>query len=175
MPGWTNFHNKWAEKMDISLSNKDLNFVNRVIDSPDKYQEYLDAVKREAEGAKRKRDTDITVEALTIHDVGRKGKREWEKYAGEFQIRFLRSKGSEFVRVWCLHHVLDRITWFLNLEHATCIKEIPKTKPEKIFKYLENITKPFSELEYVKGFVKSNLRNIVEDCERYHKLKRKSS
>lgn len=163
MPGW-NIHNKWAEKMDISLSKKDLNFVNRLVDSSKECKEYLKFVNTEAEKvSKKKIDALATAEALTTHDVGR-GKRKWEEYAGDFQIKFLRSKGNQFVKVWCLHHALDYISWFLH-QPAQCIREMPKVNIEKILKKFKERIELYPEREYVEDFIRSNLRDVLRDCE----------
>jgi hypothetical protein len=68
------------------------------------------------------------------------------------QLRFLRQKGSDYVKAWYLHHILDYI------------KSAPVLSIEEILKRVENKTEPCQELEKVKNFVTSNSEEILQDC-----------
>ncbi|MCK4733131.1 MAG: hypothetical protein KAT65_11805, partial [Methanophagales archaeon] len=69
------------------------------------------------------------------------------------QVVFLRrQKGSEYVKVWYLHYVLDYI------------KMAPTLSIEEIIKRTEDRFEPCQELEIIKGFVMENSKEILEDC-----------
>ncbi len=86
MPKW-NIHDKWARKMNIPEETS--NFVNRLIDFPEKCQEFAE-YQREI----------YRIE----HNSGRK-----RKTVMYLQMSLLQKKGTEFVKAWFLHHALDYI------------------------------------------------------------------
>lgn len=129
MPEWS-IHNKWAEKMRISREVS--NFVNKLIDFPEECQEFSEDQRKI-----------YKIE----HNSGRK-----RKTVMYMQLRFLRQKGAEFVKVWFLHHALDYI------------KGAPILSIEEVLKRLEERTEVCPELETVQDFIEENSEQILHDC-----------
>jgi len=136
MPKWE-IHDKWAEKMRISKEMS--NFVNRLSDFPEKCQEFMDFCEREG--------GEIILELVRVHDF-----RRIMKIPKYLQLVFLRRKGSEYVKAWYLHYVLDYI------------KMAPALTPEEIIKRTEDRFEPCQELESIKNFVMDNTEEILQDC-----------
>lgn len=147
MPSWE-IHNKWAGK--IGIPKEISNFVNRLIDFPEEIRDFMEFCNREDEKPRTgRRKCVVTLPSRVIvgkHDFGRR-----RKTAMYFQLRFLHQKGSENVKVWYLHHILDYI------------KSAPILSIEEILKRIENKTESCQELEIVKNFVMSNSLEINED------------
>lgn len=107
MPKWEIHNNKWADKIGIS---KDIqNFVNGVIDFPEKCQEFQDFCEKEQDARifKRGKPTKMTVAPFIKHDLGRN-----EKYIRKIQLKFLSQKGKDYERAYYLHQILDYLEWW---------------------------------------------------------------
>ncbi|PUA34286.1 MAG: hypothetical protein B9J98_00080 [Candidatus Terraquivivens tikiterensis] len=148
MPEWE-IHNKWARRLGIP--EKISNFVNSLVDFPEENQEFMEFLDTEDKKlcmGKRKHIVILPYRATVgKHDSGRR-----RKTAMYLQLRFLRQKGSEYVKAWYLHHILDYI------------KSAPVLGIEEILKRVENKTESCKELEIVKNFVMSNSDEILEEC-----------
>lgn len=151
MPKWE-VHNKWAKKLGVP--GKVSNFVNLIVDFPEKSREFMEFLNMEevrlrpySKGFKGRRKV---IAALPVEHDGR-GKRT----TMHLQLKFLRQKGSEYVKAWYLHHILDYI------------KSAPILSIEEILKRIENKTESCQELEEVKSFVKSNSEEILQECRKY--------
>jgi len=137
MPKWE-IHDKWAEKMRISRQIS--NFVNHLSDFPEKSQEFMEFCEREG--------GEIILQLVTAHDFGMIMK--IPKY---LQVVFLqRQKGSEYVKAWYLHYILDYI------------KMAPALSVEEIIKRTEDRFERCQELEIIKEFVVENSEEILVDC-----------
>jgi hypothetical protein len=68
------------------------------------------------------------------------------------QLLFMREKGSEYVKAWYLHYVLDYI------------RMAPALTAEEILKRTEDRFEPCQELEAIEGFVIENADEVVYDC-----------
>ncbi|KAF5437713.1 hypothetical protein C5S35_02665, partial [Candidatus Methanophagaceae archaeon] len=68
------------------------------------------------------------------------------------QLEFLRRKGSEYVKAWYLHYVLDYI------------KMAPALTPEDVINRTEAKFGTSEELETVRDFVQANAEEILQDC-----------
>ncbi|MCW3131074.1 MAG: hypothetical protein N2V75_13400 [Methanophagales archaeon] len=137
MPKWE-IHNKWAEKMGIT--NEISNFVNHLSDFPEGCKEFMEFC--ECEGG------EILLQLVKAHDF-----RMIMKIPKYLQVVFLRrQKGSEYVKAWYLHYVLDYI------------KMAPALSSEDVIKRTENRFERCHELEIIKEFVKENAEEILVDC-----------
>jgi len=148
MPEWK-IHNKCAEKLGISKEIS--NFVNRLIDFSEECQEFMEFCNREDEKSRTSRRKRVVTLPYRVtvgkHDSGRR-----RKTAMYLQLRFLRQKGSKYVKAWYLHHILDYI------------KSAPILSIEEILKRIENKTESCKELEIVKDFVMKNSEEILQEC-----------
>ncbi len=148
MPKWK-IHNKWAEKLGIPKEIS--NFVNLLIDFPEENQEFmefLDTEDKKPRTGKRKCVVTLPYRATVgKHDSGRR-----RKTAMHLQLRFLHLKGSEYVKAWYLHHILDYI------------ESAPILSVEEILKRIESKTESCQELEIIKSFVMSNSEEILQEC-----------
>lgn len=150
LPKWE-IHNKWAEKLGVPVEISD--FVNRLIDSPEEVQEFMEFCDREYEKLKLHVGSRKSVVTLPLkvsvgkHDSGRKS-----KTATHLQLEFLRKKGSEYVKAWYLHHILDYM------------KSAPKLSVKEVLKRVEEKTESCRELEIVKNFVMSRSEEISREC-----------
>ena len=157
MPKWE-IHNKWAEQMGISKEVSD--FINLVIDFPQKCQEFLDFCDREPDARiySKGRPTRITIGQFMRHDSGRH-----YGYAKEVQLKFLRKKGDDYVKAWYLHHILDYMAWWVTegfSESTPSIEDILQAKRlEKLFGSSQE-----QELRNVKNFVMNHSAEILQDC-----------
>ncbi len=137
MPKWE-IHDKWAEKMGIPCEIS--NFVNHLSDFPEECQEFMEFCEREG--------SEIILELVRVHDF-----RRIMKIPKYLQIVFLRrQKGSEYVKAWYLHYVLDYI------------RMAPALTSEAILKRTEERFEPCQELEILKEFVMDNSGEILQDC-----------
>jgi hypothetical protein len=137
MPKWE-IHDKWAERMGISKEIS--NFVNQLSDFPEETQEFMEFCEREG--------GEIILQLVRVHDF-----RMIMKIPKYLQIVFLqRQKGSEYVKAWYLHYVLDYI------------KMAPALTPEEVIKRTEDRFERCDELEIIKEFVMENSEEILEDC-----------
>lgn len=123
--------------MELSRENRD--FVNQLSDFPDKNQEFILFCERAGE--------EIIIQLAKKHDF--KTIMKIPKY---LQIRFLREKGSEYVKAWYLHYVMDYI------------RMAPALTAEEVLKRTEDRFEHCPELEAVKEFVIENADAIVYDC-----------
>lgn len=123
--------------MELSRENRD--FVNQLSDFPDKNQEFILFCERAGE--------EIIIQLAKKHDF--KTIMKIPKY---LQIRFLREKGSEYVKAWYLHYVMDYI------------RMAPALTAEEVLKRTEDRFEQCPELEAVKEFVIENADAIVYDC-----------
>ena len=101
MPSWK-IHNKWAVK--VGIPREISNYVNRLIDFPDKCPEFIDFCKEELGFGVWPFINIPLAKMAGGHDSGRR-----RKIATYIQLSFLRQKGSEYVKCWYLHHALDFI------------------------------------------------------------------
>ena len=137
MPKWE-IHDKWAEK--IGISRKISNFVNHLNDFPEEGQEFMDFCEHEG--------GEIILQLVRVHDF-----RKIMKIPKYLQVVFLRrQKGSEYVKAWYLHYVLDYI------------KMAPTLSIEEIIKRTEDRFDPCHELEIIRNFVMENSEEILQDC-----------
>ena len=122
MPKWE-IHDKWAEKAGISKEVS--NFVNLLIDFPQKSQEFMDFCDTDpsARIRRRGRPTRMTIASEIKHDSGRR-----HKYIRETQLKFLSQKGGEYIKAWYLHQILDYIGWWVTVELTPDIEDILQEK-----------------------------------------------
>lgn len=115
-------------------------FVNHLSDFPEECQEFMEFCEREG--------SELILELVRIHDF-----RRIMKIPKYLQIVFLRrKKGSEYVKAWYLHYVLDYI------------RMAPALTSEEILKRTEDRFEPCQELEILKEFVMDNSGEILQDC-----------
>ena len=163
MPEW-NIHNKWTEKMGISIQVS--SYVNHLIDFPEKCPDFLDfAAEKDnwldfyksthsncpykANLKSLRSDQRLFRKLLWIeHDAGRSRSNKTAMY---IQLKFMHHKGSEYMKAWYLHHALDRI------------QTVPEFGAEQNLKILEERTNPCPELETVKDLIKNNSAEILQD------------
>ena len=136
MPKWE-IHDKWAEK--IGISREISNFVNHLNDFPEEGQEFMDFCEHEG--------GEIILQLVRVHDF-----RRIMKIPKYLQVVFSRLKGSEYVKAWYLHYVLDYI------------KMAPARSIEDIIKRTEDRFEPCQELEIIRNFVMGNAEEILQDC-----------
>ncbi|MGB7531933.1 MAG: hypothetical protein WA977_02995 [Halobacteriota archaeon] len=137
MPKWE-IHDKWAARIGITKEMSDV--VNLLSDFPEKSQEFMEFCEREGEG--------IILDLVSVHDF-----RRIMKIPKYLQVVFLRrQKGSEYVKAWYLHYVLDYI------------KMAPALSIEEILKRTEDWFERCEELEIIRDFVVENAEGILEDC-----------
>jgi len=124
----------------MRISRQISNFVNHLSDFPEKSQEFMEFCEREG--------GEIILQLVTAHDFGMIMK--IPKY---LQVVFLqRQKGSEYVKAWYLHYILDYI------------KMAPALSVEEIIKRTEDRFERCQELEIIKEFVVENSEEILVDC-----------
>ncbi|CAD7774024.1 hypothetical protein AIOGIFDO_01503 [Candidatus Methanoperedenaceae archaeon GB37] len=158
MPEWKN-HDKWAEKMGISKETS--KFVNGLIDFPKNCQEFQDFCERDPSARifTKGRPTRMTVASLITHDSGRSN-----KFYREIQLKFLSQKGSDHVKAYYLHQVLDYIEWWIknySEENLTVENILQEKRLEK------KIGDPINEeLQSVVKFAIQNSEEILQDYSR---------
>lgn len=137
MPKWE-IHDKWAEKM--GLPREISNFVNHLSDFPEKCHEFMEFCEREG--------GEIILELVKVRDF-----RRIMKIPKYLQVVFSRrQKGSEYVKAWYLHYVLD----YIRMAPALTVEEIIKRTEER-FEHCQ-------ELEIIKEFVMDKTEEILHDC-----------
>lgn len=137
MPKWE-IHDKWAEKM--GLPREISNFVNHLSDFPEKCHEFMEFCEREG--------GEIILELVKVRDF-----RRIMKIPKYLQVVFSRrQKGSEYVKAWYLHYVLDYI------------RMAPALTAEEIIKRTEERFEHCQELEIIKEFVMDKTEEILHDC-----------
>ena len=136
MPKWE-IHDKWAEK--IGISREISNFVNHLSDFPEESQDFRDFCEREGE--------EIILQLARVHDF-----RRIMKIPKYLQVVFSRQKGSEYVKAWYLHYVLDYI------------KMAPARSIEDIIKRTKDRFEPCQELEIIRNFMMGNEEEILQNC-----------
>lgn len=173
MPEWK-IHNKWAEQMGIPAEVS--NYVNLLIDFPEKCPEYLDFCAQPTEWSEgrnsnwpftarqwrtperlqsqlkslRQENLDKFCKLLYIaHDSSRSKSQGLQTH---IQLKFLNAKGTEYMKAWYLHHFLDYAE-----------KEAHTFSLEDIFARLGDRTKPCYEFNTVKSFVQNNWGEILQD------------
>ena len=126
-------------------------FVNCLIDYPRKIREFMEFCNSEQEKTYvSSRKCVVTLPYRVIvgkHDSGRR-----MKTAMYLQLKFLRQKGSEYVKAWYLHHILDYI------------ESAPILSIKEILKRIEERTESCEELQAVIDFIKSNWEEILQEC-----------
>ena len=114
--------------------------MNHLSDFPEECPEFMEFCEREGE--------EIILELVSVRDY-----RRIMKIPKYLQVVFLqRQKGSEYVKAWYLHYVLDYI------------KMAPALTVEEILKRTEDRFERCQELEIIKEFVMGNSEEILEDC-----------
>ena len=136
MPEWA-IHIKWAQRLGIQ--DEISSFVNFLSDFPEKTREFM--VFCECEGG------EIIMRLLRVHDFD-----TIMKIPKYLQVVFVRQKGSEYVKAWYLHYLLDYI------------KMAPELSIEEIIKKTEDRFESCEELEIVGNFVMDNAEEILQDC-----------
>jgi len=136
MPEWA-IHIKWAQRLGIleEISS----FVNFLSDFPEKTQEFMEFCEREGR--------EIIMRLLRVHDFN-----TIMKIPKYLQVVFVRQKGSEYVKAWYLHYLLDYI------------KMAPELSIEEIIKKTEDRFGSCEELEIIGNFVMDNAEEILQDC-----------
>lgn len=126
----------------MRISRQISNFVNHLSDFPELSPEFMEFCERDG--------GEIILQLVKVHDFGMIMK--IPKY---LQVVFLqRHKGSEYVKAWYLHYVLDYI------------KMAPALSVEEIIKRTEDRFERCQELEIIKEFVVKNSEQILVDCRR---------
>lgn len=160
---WKN-HNKWAQKLGISeeVSRYVNNLIDAIREGKTLPQEYLEFVREESDkigkqSGKRGGVIAILIERETLkHDAGRK-KKTSGKIASGIQLKFLETKGKDFVKVWYLHHALD----YLN-GNKDLIKNVPTETIETVFTtYQKN--RPVTFSREIVDFLKKNIQELRKD------------
>ena len=136
MPEWA-IHIKWAQRLGIP--DEISSFVNFLSDFPEKTQEFMEFCEREG--------GEIIMRLLRVHDFS-----AIMKIPKYLQVVFVRQKGSEYVKAWYLHYLLDYI------------KMAPELSIEEIIKKTEDRFESCEELETVGNFVMDNAEEILQDC-----------
>ena len=97
----------------------------------------------------------IRISDMLGHDSGRRTKLDLH-----FQLEFLETKGSEYIRAYYLHHALD---YMETIYPALTIDEAFTKLDKKIGDhYKENIRKEWANVN-VKEFIKNNIKEILDD------------
>jgi len=136
MPEWA-IHIKWAQRLGIPEEIS--SFVNFLSDFPEKTQEFMEFCEREG--------GEIIMRLLRVHDFS-----TIMKIPKHLQLVFVRQKGSEYVKAWYLHYLLDYI------------KMAPELSIEEIIKKTEDRFGSCEELEIIGNFVMDNAEEILQDC-----------
>ena len=136
MPEWA-IHIKWAQRLGIPEEIS--SFVNFLSDFPEKTQEFMEFCEREG--------GEIIMRLLQVHDFS-----TIMKIPKYLQVVFVRQKGSEYVKAWYLHYLLDYI------------KMAPELSIEEIIKKTEDRFGSCEELEIISNFVMDNAEEISQDC-----------
>ena len=98
-------HTKWAEKLGIPREISD--YVNRLIETPGKCQEFVEFCDREDEKSRTgKRRCVVTIPYRMLVGKRSSGRRKIVTY---LLLGFLRQKGSEYIKAWYLHQILNYI------------------------------------------------------------------
>jgi len=192
MPTWR-VHNKWAKKLAPNISKVSLNFVNKLIDNPEKVKEFVkffaetrnwfpewrmispkfplseDYIK-EIFATRDELHSKMLSQLLQLrHDSGRMrnpfGGSTYQGLAAFVQLKFLSVKGSDYIKVWYLHHLLD----------LTIKSEIRDAR--EIIKRVERRTRvpEFSRTDFkkVKDFFEKNFNDILNDIVHREDLSKK--
>ncbi len=130
-------HDKWSAKME--LTSEVSNLVNHLSDFPDQSPEFIAFCEQDG--------VELLLQLLKVREF--KLIMKIPKY---LQIEFLRRKGSEYVKAWYLHYVLDYI------------KMAPALTPEDVINRTETKFGTCVELETVRDFVQANAEEILQDC-----------
>ena len=179
MPTWK-IHNKWAERMGIP--SEITNYVNSLIDFPKECSEYLDFCAEiikwsdyyEGRNSKypfrsrdfrtteslqsrqtqlrslRRDDPNMFCKLLYIgHDSSRSRSQDLQAH---IQLSFLNTKGTEYIKAWYLHHILDYIE---KVAHSFSLEEM--------FERLNDRTRPCDEFDIAKSFVRNHQTEILQD------------
>ncbi|MEA2051621.1 MAG: hypothetical protein U9O90_02205, partial [Euryarchaeota archaeon] len=93
----------------MGLSREITDFVNHLSDFPEKSPEFIVFCEREGE--------EIIIQLVKSHDF--KMIMKIPKY---LQLLFMREKGSEYVKAWYLHYVLD----YIRMAPALIAEEVLK-------------------------------------------------
>ena len=136
MPEWA-IHIKWAQRLGIPEEIS--SFVNFLSDFPEKTQEFMEFCEREG--------GEIIMRLLRVHDFS-----TIMKIPKYLQVVFVRQKGSEYVKAWYLHYLLDYI------------KMAPELSIEEIIKKTEDRFESCVELDITGNFVMDNAEEILQDC-----------
>lgn len=159
-------HDKWAQKKESGISKEVSTYINNLIDALKEGttlpREYLDFVEKESRriAEQSKRNVGVIAELIRSetlkHDSGRK-KGRIGKIAGEVQLKFLETKGREYVKAWYLHHTLDYLD-----DNRGLIKDVPSESVETLFiKYQKN--KPVTFSREIIDFLKNNIQELKKD------------
>lgn len=158
MPGW-DLHNRWAARLGVPEHVSAL--VNLLIDFPERCHEYQDfcAKNPSARVNRRGRPTQVTAGKLDFHDSGRR-----LPALRAAHLKFLGEKGSDHVKAWYLHHMLDYLKWWVDprqggLNTVPPIQDILTDR--RLKKRIGNPQDP--QLLTVKVFVTQNSESILGD------------
>lgn len=123
----------------MELTRETTDFVNHLSDFPEKSPEFILFCERDGE--------EIIIRLAKSHDF-----EMIMKIPKYLQLLFMREKGSEYVKAWYLHYVLDYI------------RMAPALTAEEVLKRTKDRFEPCQELEAIKGFVIENADEVVYDC-----------
>jgi hypothetical protein len=157
MPSWE-IHNKWANNMGLSLSDKELNGVNLLIDVPQKHKAYQDYCS-ENPNCQMRGKTGMNIGQFTKHD-GARSKPIIRKAQEEFLTTF---DNEEYEKAFYLHQILDYLMFWISPNSIQAGYTVDEALYEKHI--AQKIGAPDNPIvKVVVTYVKANLTDIVDDC-----------
>ncbi len=159
MPRW-DVHDKWAEK--LSISGEISNYINRAADNRDMPEDFKKHTRERKIPMSRGKSQSIG--SLTflfgknLHDRGKL------KFAKEQDLQFLSKKGTDYVKTWYLHFILDYLVALRDWRKNTgeniedCIGKYQKNKAVTVLDTKEQLVE-------VMSFLKENSEELAKDIE----------
>ncbi len=158
MPSWE-IHDKWAHKMEISEEIS--NYINRAIDNIDVPEDLIKYVNEVKIPRPRGRVPFFIAELLAMfgkHDFGHK------KFIKEEVLPFFQRKGTDYVKAYYLHFILDYIG---SPQLKDWMKNTGESIEDSIDKYQKNkaitVLGTEKQLIEVMDFLKRNAQELQKD------------
>ena len=171
MPKWE-LHNKWAKRLGISRDVSD--YVNRLIDFPKRCPDF----KEFAEDEDNWKDFYKLMHAYwpaycrrqIRHDAGRSN-----VATTYIQLKFLSQKGSDYIKAWYLHHLLDEVERRLrslrkryrNVSYYETLVRNPWFSLDAAVEKLRRVVRPVvgscEEFRIVEDFLEDNWIELLQD------------
>jgi len=156
MPSWE-LHDRWAKRVGLSAETSE--FVNTMIDFPQKCSEFIDFCDRHGRIFRRGRPTEMSVAPFVKHDQARTN--PWVR---QLQVEFLDTKGDQYVTAFYLHQILDYVLWWTESAEKQWLPMEAILSEERL---REKVGDPGDErLQRVLKVVRKRWHQLIADCRR---------